>query len=242
MISVVIPVLNEAENVAPLTAEILAASAHFPLTEIIFVDDGSTDATPAILADLVRTHDKVRVLRHALRQGQSAATWTGVYHARGTHIVTLDGDGQNDPADIPSVYNALLQAQAKATAPVMVAGQRIKREDNWVRILSSRIANNARRALLQDGVRDTGCSLKLMPRDVFLRLPRFNHMHRFLAALMLREGVAIHLVDVSHRPRLRGVSKYGLWNRLWVGIVDICGVAWLQARPLPAPELTVIQE
>ncbi len=242
MISVIIPVLNEAENVAPLAAEILAASAHFPLTEILFVDDGSTDATPAILADLAKTHPELRVLRHAARQGQSAATWTGVYHARGTHVVTLDGDGQNDPADIAKLYTALVQAQGTTTAPIMVAGQRIKREDNALRILSSRVGNGVRRAMLQDGVRDTGCSLKLMPRDVFLRLPRFNHMHRFLAALMRREGVQIFLVDVSHRPRLRGTSKYGLWNRLWVGIVDICGVAWLQSRPLPNPETVVLKD
>ena len=239
MISVIIPVLNEEENIAPLTAEILTASAHFPLTEIVFVDDGSTDNTPRILAELAQGDARIRVVTHAQRSGQSAATWNGAFHARGDLIVTLDGDGQNNPADIPALYRMWLENKKAAVQPIMVAGQRQKREDNMLRILSSRIANNVRRGLLRDGVRDTGCSLKLMPRDIFLRLPRFNHMHRFLAALMRREGVQILLVNVSHRPRLRGVSKYGLWNRLWVGMIDIFGVAWLLSRPLPAPEALI---
>jgi dolichol-phosphate mannosyltransferase len=233
MITVIVPVLNEAENIRPLVKEILAIRDKVPLTEILYVDDGSDDATPDILAELTREQPLLRYIRTPKRSGQSAATWLGAYYAQGGLIVTLDGDGQNDPADIVPLYRAWKDEQQRKPGPVMVAGQRAKRNDSWLRRVSSRIANKVRANMLKDGVRDTGCALKLMPRDEFLRLPRFNHMHRFLAALLRRDGVRVLLVDVSHRPRTAGQSKYGLWNRLWVGIVDLFGVAWLQARAMP---------
>lgn len=237
-LSVVVPVMNEADNIKPLVDEIMAIAAQVPLLEILYVDDGSDDATPAVLAALAASNPHFRYITHASRSGQSAATWTGVYHAKGDLVVTLDGDGQNNPADIVPVFLAWQEAQNNHPRPLMVAGQRAKRNDNWLRRISSRSANRIRACLLQDGVRDTGCALKLFPRDDFLRLPRFNHMHRFLAALFRRDGADIILVDVSHRARTAGMSKYGFWNRLWVGVVDLFGVSWLQARALPPIHLS----
>jgi dolichol-phosphate mannosyltransferase len=228
-ISIVIPAMNEADNIKPLIDEIMAIASRVPLTEIIYINDGSDDATLATLQAVKQTNPLLRILSHDRRSGQSAATMNGVRAARGDVIVTLDADGQNDPADIPSVYKVFLDNYTNKRIG-MVAGQRRKRHDNWLRRVSSRIANNVRSSLLKDGVRDTGCSLKLIRRDVYAHLPYFNHMHRFLAALVRREGYEILLTDVDHRPRLRGVSKYGMMNRLWVGIVDICGVMWLQRR------------
>lgn len=228
-LSVVVPALNEAENIEPLVQEILAIAPRIPLLEIIYVDDGSTDNTVLALQTLRQTVPHLRILQHDKRSGQSAAMMTGARGARGDLIVTMDGDGQNDPADIPVLYETFLNSSVNKKIG-MVAGQRRKRNDSFVRRLSSRIANKVRAFLLQDGVRDTGCSLKLIRRDVYVRLPYFAHMHRFLAALVRREGYDIALVDVNHRPRLRGVSKYGMMNRLWVGIVDLFGVMWLQAR------------
>lgn len=234
MLSVVVPVMNEAENIKPLVREIMAVPAEVPLTDIVYVDDGSDDSTPQVLAAVAAENPIFRYVTHKQRAGQSAAIWTGVYHAKGDLIVTLDGDGQNNPADIVLVYREWLAAQqAQGAHPLMVAGQRAKRQDNWLRRMSSIGANKIRSTILRDGVRDTGCALKLFPREDFLRLPRFNHMHRYLAALFRRDGVAIKLVDVSHRPRVAGVSKYGFWNRALVGITDLAGMAWLLARPLP---------
>lgn len=229
MISVVVPVLNEESNVEPLLREIVAVSAHAPITEIVYIDDGSTDATPEILAKLKKDIPILRVLRHEARSGQSAALWTGIGAATQDLVVTLDGDGQNDPADIVLLYRAY-QDNAGKGARIMVAGQRKKRNDSWVKRISSRLANRIRSGLLKDKTRDTGCSLKLYRRADYLALPYFNHMHRFLPALMLREGVGVVHVDVSHRPRERGVSKYGTLDRLKVGIADLLGVRWLQAR------------
>lgn len=234
-VSVVVPVFNEAGNVAPLAGEIVAAMAGREDYEIVFVDDGSTDGTPAALAEMTQKFARFRALVHDRNAGQSAAIRSGVMGARGAWIVTLDGDGQNDPADIPLLFGAAEEPGAPKNL-AMVAGVRAKRRDNWLRRASSRIANTVRARLLGDRTPDTGCGLKLFRRDAFLDLPSFDHMHRFLPALMLRDGGGVVHVEVRHRPRLSGQSKYGLGinSRLWVGIVDLVGVRWLQRRALRA--------
>lgn len=237
MITVVVPVMNEEKNIEPLLREIIAVDA--PVSEIIYVDDGSTDQTHDILKSLRHQHAALRIIRHEKRSGQSAALWTGIKAAGNNLIVTLDGDGQNDPADIALLYNAYQKSQATNGGRVMVAGQRKKRQDSLAKRLSSRFANKLRSGLLKDQTRDTGCSLKLFRRHDYLALPYFNHMHRFLPALMIREGVKIVHVDVSHRPRTSGVSKYGTLDRALVGISDLMGVRWLQTR---APSHTEIYE
>ena len=222
VVSVVVPVRNEAANIVPLIEEIRAALngvAH----EIVYVDDGSDDGTVEVLAAVV---PPVVVRRHRVSCGQSAAIVTGVRAACGAWIATLDGDGQNDPADIPAL---LARAQAEAGL-VLIAGHRTQRRDSAVKRLSSRAANALRAALLGDGTPDTGCGLKVFARAAFLDLPAFDHMHRFLPALMIRAGGRVVSVPVNHRPRLRGVSKYGTIDRALVGIVDLAGVAWLQRR------------
>jgi dolichol-phosphate mannosyltransferase len=225
-LSVIVPVHNEADNIAPLVAEIRAALDGKLAYEIVYVDDASRDGTAAALAALSAGGGSLRVVRHVARCGQSAAIRSGVRAARAPWIATLDGDGQNDPADIPSLW----ALRASDTAPLMVAGQRRKRRDSWSKRISSRWANAIRRRLLKDDTPDTGCGLKLFPRALFLELPYFDHMHRFLAALMIRQGARVVSVAVNHRPRLKGTSKYGFWDRLWVGIADLLGVMWLQRR------------
>lgn len=222
------PVLNEAENVAALVAEIAAALDGLAAYEMVFVDDGSTDGTVVALMALTSRYPALRILRHAKRCGQSAAIRTGVKAATGRFIATLDGDGQNDPADIPKLW-AQVRKDPDAR-PLMLAGQRAKRQDSWSKRYSSKAANKIRRSLLKDDTPDTGCGLKLFPREVFLDFPYFDHMHRFLCASMIRAGGEIISVPVNHRPRLRGASKYGFWDRLWVGIFDLIGVIWLQQR------------
>lgn len=224
-ISVVIPVCNEVDNVGPLAREIVAAlnGKNF---EIIFVDDGSTDGTAAAVLALRDSIPQLRLLRHSFRSGQSAAVCSGVRRARADWIATLDGDGQNDPADIPNLYEARVAAE-------LVMGNRVQRRDTWLRHAQSRVANGVRGWLLGDGTPDTGCGIKVMHRETFMELPRFDHMHRFLPALFLRAGARVVSVPVSHRPRERGTSKYGLFDRLWVGIVDIFGVMWLRRRFRP---------
>jgi len=237
MLCVVVPVFNEAENIAPLVAEITALAGRVPLSEIVYVNDGSTDGTLVELQKAQALNPLLRVITQFPRSGQSAATWTGVGASTQPIVVTLDGDGQNDPEGIVAMFQTFME-QSQRTPHVMVAGQRAKREDNWVRIVSSRVANKVRAKLLNDGVRDTGCALKMFRRDDYLSLPYFNHMHRFLAALMIRQGVTVALSPVTHRPRMRGASKYGVMNRLFVGIVDLFGVRWLQARAYPAGLMT----
>jgi dolichol-phosphate mannosyltransferase len=233
-LSVVVPVYNEAENVLPLVAEIHAAlGSSGPAFEVVYVDDGSSDETPARLAEARARFPKLRVVRLARNCGQSTAIYQGVKAARGHLIATLDGDGQNDPAEILRLIAALPKGVSPAP---LVAGLRQKRQDNWLRRVSSRIANGLRSRLLKDRTPDTGCSLKLFEREAFLGLPFFDHMHRFLPALFRRQGREVVLVAVGHRPRLRGVSKYGVMNRLWVGIVDLFGVMWLQRR-MTSPEI-----
>jgi dolichol-phosphate mannosyltransferase len=217
-VSVVIPVCNEQENVEPLAREIHDALEGRYSYETIFVDDGSTDGTAAA----------VRAARHAVRSGQSAAVATGVRDARAAWIATLDGDGQNDPADIPKLLDV---ARSSGSAQLrLVMGNRTTRRDTWLRRLSSRVANGVRGGLLKDGTPDTGCGIKVFDRAVFMDMPRFNHMHRFMPALFQREGYEVTSVPVNHRERTRGTSKYGLHNRLWVGIVDLFGVMWLLRR------------
>lgn len=224
VISVVVPVKNEAPNIPGLIAEIraaLAGTAH----EIVYVDDGSTDATQSVLAAEAAAAP-LTVLRHRQSCGQSYAVLTGVRAASGQWIATLDGDGQNDPADIPAM---LARAQAEG-AWVLIAGHRTKRRDSWIKRASSRFANALRARMLRDATPDTGCGLKLFRREDFLTLPAFDHMHRYLPALFIRAGGRVVSVPVNHRPRTAGSSKYGTIDRALVGIVDLWGVAWLQRR------------
>jgi glycosyltransferase involved in cell wall biosynthesis len=227
-LSVVIPVKNEAGNTAPLFEEIRAALEGIIDYEVLFIDDGSQDDTAAEVLALAGIRPRLRLLRHDVSYGQSAAIRTGVRAARGIWIATLDGDGQNDPADIPDLWR--VGRTNSLSERVLVAGYREKRQDVWSKRLSSRIANATRRRLLGDDTPDTGCGLKLFARSLFLELPYFDHMHRFLPALVLREGGNVVSVRVNHRPRRSGVSKYGVLDRLGVGIIDLFGVMWLQRR------------
>lgn len=227
-LSVVIPVFNERGNTKPLLEEVDSAMAgHMPY-EVIFVDDASTDGTNEELAELRKTHESLTVLTHENNRGQSAAIDTGVRAARSAVIGVLDGDGQNDPADLLKLYDRL-QIGGDIR---MVIGERQNRHDTWIRKVSSRIANAVRSRLLQDGITDTGCGLKVFYRDDYLKLPAFDHMHRFMPALVQRSGGEVATVAVNHRPRVRGDSKYGVNNRLWVGVVDLLGVIWLKHRRL----------
>jgi dolichol-phosphate mannosyltransferase len=236
-LSIVIPVKNEAGNVIPLAMEIRDALLGITRFEIIFVDDGSTDATvDRILQARNEAVPQIRLIRHDTGCGQSVSVLTGVRAARAEWIVTLDGDGQNDPGDIPQLLRRLELSSGELR---LIIGNRLLRKDTMVRRLSSRIANGVRRALLHDDTPDTGCGIKLFHRQTFLELPAFNHMHRFLPALFLRAGARVTSVAVRHRPRLSGESKYGIGNRLWVGIVDLFGVRWLIRR---APVRTKITE
>ena len=237
MISVVIPVLNEEENIPNLVREIDAAAQIVPITEMIFIDDASTDSTQSILKSLQIQYPAIRILRHDRRSGQSAGLWAGVKSAHNEIIVTLDGDGQNDPADILALYNDYLQKK-NVHPRLMIAGQRKKRQDTWARRWASRFANKLRAAILKDRTRDTGCSLKLFLRSDYMQLPYFNHMHRFLPALMLRQGVELSHIDVNHRARKHGVSKYNNLHRALVGIADLMGVWWLQQRPYTFPNVS----
>ena len=230
-ISVVVPVCNEAENVEPLAREIHAALGHLPY-EMIFIDDGSTDDTAMILRGLKSQLPALRVLRHSFRSGQSAAVASGVRAARAPWVATLDGDGQNDPADIPKLI-AARDAPTGRGVQLFMGNRKASRQDTAFRKLQSSVANGVRSSLLGDGTPDTGCGIKLFSREVFMELPRFDHMHRFLPALFLRQGARVISIPVSHRPRTRGTSKYGMLNRLWVGIVDIAGVMWLRRRFKP---------
>lgn len=228
-LAIVIPVLNEAESLASLLEEIVAALAGQAIYEIIVVDDGSTDATPAELSRCRRRYPPLRFIRHRTRCGQSAAIATGVEAARAAWIVTLDGDGQNDPTDILRLYRTLREAPADVG---LVIGHRMQRSDNLPKRISSRVANRTRAMVLGDGTADSACGLKAFARATFMCLPRFDHMHRFLPALVRRQGGRVISVEVRHRARTGGRSKYGLHNRLWVGIVDLLGVWWLKRRAL----------
>lgn len=223
-ISVVVPVRNEQDNVAPLIAEIDTA-LHDVTHEIIYIDDGSTDQTYARLVQLQLKYPQLRIVRHAKSCGQSTAVRTGVKAAKYDWVATLDGDGQNDPADIPKLI-------AAATEGIELVGgnRRQSRKDTWVKRMSSVVANTVRSKMLRDETPDTGCGLKLFLREAFLDLPYFDHMHRYLPALIKRRGGLVVSVPVNHRNREFGKSNYGTIDRLLVGIVDLFGVAWLQRR------------
>lgn len=229
MITVVVPVFNEQDNISLLLHEIYQASQSLPISEIIYVDDNSNDGTLDILKSQAADYAALRIIHHYSNAGQSASLWTGVKAASNDIIVTLDGDGQNDPADIRQLFD-VYEKHKHSPANFMVAGKRIRRNDSWIKRLSSRTANYIRFCILRDQTLDTGCSLKLFSRADYLNLPYFDHMHRFLPALMMRDGVSILQVRVSHRPRLTGISKYGTIDRLFAGIYDLLGVLWLQKR------------
>jgi len=228
-LSVVVPVHNEAENITPLVAEIREALDGKFNYEIVYVDDGSTDDTLAILRSIAAEFPRLRVIHHKTCFGQSAAIWTGVKEARGQWIATLDGDGQNDPKDILRIID--LKGGIEGLDPSLVlCGYRRKRRDTWLKRISSRIANGVRSALLKDNTPDTGCGLKIFARHAYLSLPFFDHMHRFLPALFLAKGAKVESVEVNHRSRRRGQTHYGIKNRLWIGIIDLMGVMWLRRR------------
>ena len=236
-VSVIVPVRNEAGNIGPLVAEIAAALAGREF-EVVYVNDGSTDGTEAELKQLMAERPWLRQVRHARSCGQSAAVRTGIMAARAPVVVTIDGDGQNNPAFIPKLVDALEQGRPRVG---LIAGQRLGRKDTGFKRMQSRIANRVRGAVLRDGTRDTGCGLKAIERDLFLAMPYFDGLHRFLPALVKREGREIGYVDVVDRPRGQGVSNYGMWDRLWVGILDLCGVWWLIRRKKSVPEATEIR-
>lgn len=231
-VSVVVPVRNEAGNVAPLIAEIAAALDGRYAFEIVYVNDGSNDDTGTVLDDLMRSEPRLRHVRHATSCGQSCAVRSGVRAARGAIVVTLDGDGQNDPAFLPALIDALAHGGARVG---LVAGQRVDRKATGFKKLQSRIANKVRGAILNDGTRDSGCGLKAFRRDVYLALPYFDALHRFMPALVRRDGYDVAYVDVVDRPRLSGQSNYGFWDRLWVGLMDLFGVWWLIRRRKRVP-------
>ncbi|MCX8085671.1 MAG: glycosyltransferase family 2 protein [Rhodocyclaceae bacterium] len=231
--SIVIPVFNEADNLAPMVREIEAAFAGRPETyEILFVDDASTDGSAALLEALARDHPAVRTLRHRQNFGQSAAVATGFHAARGEWIGTLDGDGQNDPADLPKMLD-----EARRLAVDCVTGVREKRQDSFLRRLSSRVGNAFRNLLTGDEVTDSGCGARVLRAECARALPVFNGLHRFMPTLLRAQGFTVVERPVNHRPRLAGVSKYGVHNRLWRGIRDCFGVRWLKARAVPARRL-----
>lgn len=227
--SVIVPVHNEQDNVASLLREIVVAGGAHGSFEVIFVDDSSQDKTVDVLVAARADHPCLRILAHERNCGQSSAIRTGVQAAGGRLIVVLDGDGQNDPADIPKLlrrYEELAQ-----TRPIgMVSGRRVKRKDTMGKRAASRIGNGVRQWILRDHAVDVGCGLKVFARDNFLALPYFDHMHRYMPTLMLRQGLEVDFVAVNHRPRLHGQSNYGIFDRLWVGLGDILGVIWLKRR------------
>ncbi|WP_306252610.1 glycosyltransferase family 2 protein [Parvularcula sp. IMCC14364] len=228
-LSVVVPMYNEAENAGVLIEEIATALRGKVLFEIIAVNDCSTDTTAAVLSGLKERFPELRPLSHGQNAGQSRGVRTGIMAARSPVISTLDGDGQNNPADIPALYTALTRDGAPASL-MMVAGERQKRRDTAAKRYASRIANGVRKNLLGDDANDTGCGLKVFYRDAFLRLPYFDHIHRYLPALMKREGYEVEFLPVSARERLYGQSKYTNFQRAAVAIRDLMGVMWLKSR------------
>ena len=237
MISVVIPVLKDAPNLRDLLQETVDALDPIVEFEIVLVDDASTDETDELTPILMRDFPALRVLRHDRRSGQSAGLRTGIRAARFPWIATLDGDGQNNPADLPQLWAARpeecrnLEGVGNPKLPKWMAiGHRVDRRDTGAKKFASRFANGLRRRALRDDTPDTGCGIKLFPRELFLQLPWFNHIHRFLPALIRRAGGTSVSIPVSHRERTRGQSKYGVLDRAWVGIWDLMGVMWLLRR------------
>ena len=227
-LSVVVPIFNEEENIEELVHEITHSLEDINF-EIIVVDDKSSDGSLQILQKIKKTNARLRVVKHSRNYGQSFAVRSGIKHAKSEWIATLDGDGQNDPNDIPNLYRALIKNNTSENK-VLIAGHRVKRKDSWLKKFSSKYANILRSKILKDQVPDTGCGLKLFSRDFFLDLPSFDLMHRYIPALFISRGGKVLSVEVNHRPRVKGSSKYGFNNRFWVGIKDILGVLWLQKR------------
>jgi len=227
-LSVVIPVFNEAQSISNLIAEIVDALNKIDY-EIIVVDDCSKDETVDVLNKMQLNNKRLRIIRHKKNYGQSFAVRSGVKCAKSTWIATLDGDGQNDPSDIPRLFDALIEKSGK-NKNILIAGYRFKRKDTWLKRISSKYANKVRSNLLKDKVPDTGCGLKLFSKEYFLDLPSFNHMHRYIPALYISRGGVVFSLEVNHRHREKGYSKYGFNNRFWVGITDLFGVMWLQKR------------
>ncbi len=227
-VSIIIPMKNETENVEALVTEIAQACAALGDFEIIIIDDGSTDDTAQKVKNLQQTHANLRLLQHANSGGQSSGVHSGVLAAKGAVVCTLDGDGQNPPSELPKLFTPLLNDQTGKLG--LVAGQRVDRQDTASKKIASKLANGLRARILKDGTRDTGCGLKGFRKEAFLRLPYFDHMHRYLPALFKRDGWDIALVDVSHRERQGGASKYNNFQRALVGVYDLIGVAWLIRR------------
>jgi len=236
-VSVVVPVRNEAGNVAPLVEEIAAALADRRF-EIVYVNDGSSDGTEAELRAQMRERPYLRQIRHDRSSGQSSAVRSGVAAARAPLVATLDGDGQNDPRFLPVLIEAVERGGVRVG---LAAGQRVGRKASAFKRLQSRIANGVRGLILRDGTRDSGCGLKAFRRDVFLALPYFDGLHRFLPALVRRDGYDVVYVDVVDRERRHGVSNYGMWDRLWVGILDLAGVWWLVRRKRRVPQVSEVE-
>jgi len=237
-VSVLVPVMNEAGNIRPLIDEICAVYKG-RVFEIIYVDDASTDSTTDELRAAQLVVPQLRVFRHSQRSGQSAALRTGLLRATGDLVAVLDGDGQNVPADLPALEKAVLEAGKTGTA-AMAAGIRQRRNDSALRLLASRGAKWVRAALLADTHPDSGCGIKILPRSLFLELPFFNHMHRFMPSLVRRHGGLVLGVPVAHRPRVAGNSKYRILDRLLVGISDVLGVIWLLRRAPTQGEVIVV--
>jgi dolichol-phosphate mannosyltransferase len=238
-VSVVVPVRNEAGNIAPLVEEIAGALTGRWTFEIVYVNDGSSDGTGAELSRLIAERPWLRQVKHAASCGQSAAIRTGVAAARAPVIVTLDGDGQNDPSFMPALLRAF---EAGGPRIGLIAGQRVGRRATAFKRFQSRVANGVRSAILRDRTRDTGCGLKVFRRDLFLALPYFDGLHRFLPALVRRDGYDIGYVDVIDRERRHGISNYGMWDRLWVGILDLFGVWWLVRRRRTVPQVSEVPD
>ncbi len=241
-LSVLITVFDEEENLGPVLEELFAALDGEVSFEVVVVDDGSTDGSWPLLEAWARRDPRLRPLAHGDNRGKSAALVTAALAARGRWVATMDGDGQNVPTDLLALYREGCRATRESGGRWVVAGCRRKRRDTWFKRLQSRTANRVRRALLHDVTPDTGCGLKAMPRELFLELPRFAHMHRFLPALVQRAGGRVLSVPVEDRPRLHGASKYGFLNRAWVGVVDLVGVYWLRKRRIAPVEVERVGE
>lgn len=227
-LSVVVPVFNEAGNAAALAREI-ATALDGRAFEVIFVDDASEDSTREELAATRSEIPRLRIVAHRKNAGQSRAVRSGVLAARAPVVATLDGDGQNDPADLPKLYARLTRPEAPLTLG-LVQGERVQRKDTAAKRFASRFANAVRKRVLADGAEDSGCGIKVFSREAFLRVPYFDHMHRYLPALMLREGYGVEYLEVNHRPRGAGRSKYTNFGRLLAAMTDIYGVVWLKSR------------
>ncbi len=235
-LSVILPCFNEAACVAELTAELNTVLDRLgTASEMIFVNDASTDHTPDVLKDLQQHYPRVRIIHHQQRSGQSAGHASGFRLARGTSIVTMDADGQNDPADIPRLLKALEGADA-------VCGIRRQRQDAWVKRVSSRIANRFRNAITREHITDAGCAYRALRSSVLAEIPVFNGMHRFLPTILRMQGYRVIEIDVNHRPRRAGVSKYGINNRLWRGLIDCMAIRWLQSRAVPGHRVLSVDE